>query len=371
CRGHTDKTYTHTLGGRDSLDLQKPRTHLISFFTTTTDLTGIDGSNYLYCNCRYSCGPTVYDHAHLGNPLSNAYVRFDIIQMDLSRVFGINVIHVMKIMSPTILARMPLEEFKNDMLAVKVLPPAVHLRVTETIPQIVAFIEGIIRIEHAYATKQGMDVHFDIRFIGDCYGKLMGAGDAAGEPGTSDTEKRNSRDFALCKASKPQEHPWKSPWGKRRPGCHIQCSTIAILGHNFFLDIHSRGVDLVFPHHENEIAQWNYFLHSGNIYFMCVHLSHLSDFLESYSVNEFRMFCLLTKYRSAINYSDASLNEAWSSLATITAFTHDAKAYMRGQLQCQAVQEGQTSSDDFDTPRVVNAIMSLVLPWEPPSSAHH
>uniref|UniRef100_A0A674ETE9 cysteine--tRNA ligase n=1 Tax=Salmo trutta TaxID=8032 RepID=A0A674ETE9_SALTR len=351
----------------------------------------------------YSCGPTVYDHAHLGHACS--YVRFDIIQRILSRVFGINVIHVMvitdiddkiirraleKSISPTILARMYEEEFKNDMLALKVLPPAVYLRVTENIPQIVAFIEGIIRNEHAYATKQG-DVYFDIGSIGDRYGKLMGAGDAAGEPG--DTEKRDSRDFALWKASKPQEPSWESPWGKGRPGWHIECSTIASSVFGSQLDIHSGGVDLAFPHHENEIAQceayhqcgqWgNYFLHSGHLHLkgsaekMSKSLNNyitIKDFLESYSTNEFRMFCLLTKYRSAIDYSDASLNEARSSLATITAFTHDAQAYMRGQLQCQAVQEGalwerlaetkanvvRALADDFDTPRVVNAIMSLV-----------
>uniref|UniRef100_A0A8C8FY23 Probable cysteine--tRNA ligase, mitochondrial n=1 Tax=Oncorhynchus tshawytscha TaxID=74940 RepID=A0A8C8FY23_ONCTS len=306
----------------------------------------------------YSCGPTVYDHAHLGHACS--YVRFDIIQRVLSRVFGINVIHVMvitdiddkiirraleKSVSPTVLARMYEEEFKNDMLALKVLPPAVYLRVTENIPQIVAFIEGIIRNEHAYATKQG-DVYFDIGSIGDRYGKLMGAGDATGEPG--DREKRDSRDFALWKASKPQEPSWESPWGKGRPGWHIECSTIASSVFGSQLDIHSGGIDLAFPHHENEIAQCEAYHQSGQWgnYFL----------------------------HSAIDYSDASLNEARSSLATITAFTHDAQAYMRGQLQCQAVEEGalwerlaetkanvvRALADDFDTPRVVNAIMSLV-----------
>uniref|UniRef100_A0A6Q2YJ31 cysteine--tRNA ligase n=1 Tax=Esox lucius TaxID=8010 RepID=A0A6Q2YJ31_ESOLU len=351
----------------------------------------------------YSCGPTVYDHAHLGHACS--YVRFDIIQRVLSRVFGVSVIHVMVItdiddkiirraieesISPTVLARMYEEEFKNDMLALKVLPPAVYLRVTENIPQIVAFIEGIMRNGHAYATKQG-DVYFDIRSIGDRYGKLMGASDLASEPG--DTEKRDSRDFALWKASKPQEPSWSSPWGKGRPGWHIECSTIASSVFGSQLDIHSGGIDLAFPHHENEIAQceayhqcgqWgNYFLHSGHLHLkgsaekMSKSLKNfitIKDFLGSYSANEFRMFCLLTKYRSAIDYSDTSMNEARSFLATIAAFNHDAKAYMRGQLQCQAVQEealwellAQTKSsfvqalaDDFDTPRAVNAIMTLI-----------
>lgn len=116
----------------------------------------------------YSCGPTVYDHAHLGHACS--YVRFDILQRILTRLFGVTVIHAMVItdiddkiirrsweedVSPAVLARMYEEEFKRDMLSLKVLPPAVYLRVTENVPHIVAFIDGIIRNGHAYATKDG------------------------------------------------------------------------------------------------------------------------------------------------------------------------------------------------------------------------
>ncbi|KAI1885335.1 hypothetical protein AGOR_G00219080 [Albula goreensis] len=351
----------------------------------------------------YSCGPTVYDHAHLGHACS--YVRFDIVQRILSRVFGINVIHVMVItdiddkiikraleenISPTVLARMYEEEFKNDMISLRVLPPAVYMRVTENIPHIIKFIQGIIRNGHAYSTSQG-DVYFDIRSIGNRYGKLMGMGDTVGEPGDSD--KRDPRDFALWKGAKPQEPNWESPWGPGRPGWHIECSTIASSVFGNQLDIHSGGIDLAFPHHENEIAQceayhqcgqWgNYFLHSGHLHLkgsaekMSKSLKNyitIKDFLQSYTANEFRMFCLLTKYRSGIEYSHASMNEARSSLASISAFAHNAEAYMKGQLLCQEVEEGllwerltatQSSieaalADDFDTPRAIDAIMSLV-----------
>ncbi|XP_046886770.1 cysteine--tRNA ligase, mitochondrial isoform X2 [Hypomesus transpacificus] len=351
----------------------------------------------------YSCGPTVYDHAHLGHACS--YVRFDILQRILSKVFGITVIHAMVItdiddkiirrsleenISPTVLARIYEEDFKNDMLALKVIPPAVYLRVTENVPQIVAYIEQIIQNGHAYSTKQG-DVYFDIQSIRERYGKLTGSGDATTEPGES--EKRDARDFALWKSSKPQEPFWTSPWGNGRPGWHIECSTVASSVFGNQLDIHSGGIDLAFPHHENEIAQceayhqcdqWgNYFLHSGHLHLkgstekMSKSLKNyitIKDFLQFYSANEFRMFCLLTKYRSAIDYSDASMIEARSSLATIDTFTHDAQAYMRGHLQCQAVQEGslferleetkasvrKALADDFDTPRAIGAIMNLV-----------
>ncbi|XP_026219363.1 probable cysteine--tRNA ligase, mitochondrial [Anabas testudineus] len=351
----------------------------------------------------YSCGPTVYDHAHLGHACS--YIRFDILQRILSRLFGITVVHAMVItdiddkiikrsweenVSPTVIARMYEEEFKRDMLSLKVTPPAVYVRVTENVHHIVAFIERIIRNGHAYATKEG-DVYFDIGSIGDRYGKFVGAVDAQGEPGSSD--KRDQRDFALWKRSKPQEPYWESPWGRGRPGWHIECSTIASHVFGSQLDIHSGGIDLAFPHHENEVAQseayhqcgqWaNYFLHSGHLHLkgsaekMSKSLKNyitVKDFLQSYSANEFRMFCLLTKYRSAIDYSDDTLSEARISLGTISTFIHNAQAYIKGQLHCSPVQEAvlwerlaETKSslvkalaDDFDTPRAIGAVMNLV-----------
>lgn len=351
----------------------------------------------------YSCGPTVYDHAHLGHACS--YVRFDILQRILTKLFGITVIHAMVItdiddkiirrgleenVSPAVIAAMYEDEFKKDMLSLKVIPPAVYLRVTENVHHIVAFIEKIIQNGHAYTTKEG-DVFFDIQSIGDRYGKLGGAVDSHGEPGGAN--KRDRRDFALWKPSKPQEPHWESPWGRGRPGWHIECSTIASSVFGSQLDIHSGGIDLAFPHHENEIAQseayhqcgqWaNYFLHSGHLHLkgsaekMSKSLKNyitIKDFLQSYSADEFRMFCLLTKYRSAIDYSDGSMIEARSSLGTISSFIHDAQAYMKGHLQCSPVQEAflwerlaETKSgvlaalaDDFDTTRAIGAVMNLV-----------
>ncbi|XP_029378963.1 cysteine--tRNA ligase, mitochondrial isoform X1 [Echeneis naucrates] len=351
----------------------------------------------------YSCGPTVYDHAHLGHACS--YVRFDVLQRILSRMFGVTVIHAMVItdiddkiirrgleedMSPTMVARLYEDEFKRDMLSLKVTPPAVYLRVTENVRHIIAFIEGITRNGHAYATNHG-NVYFDIQSIGDRYGWFTGAVESQAEPGGSG--KRDSRDFALWKQSKPEEPYWESPWGRGRPGWHIECSTIASCVFGSQLDIHSGGIDLAFPHHENEVAQseayhqcgqWaQYFLHSGHLHLkgstekMSKSLKNyvtIKDFLQSHSANEFRMFCLLSKYRSAIDYSDSSLAEARTSLGTISTFIHAAQAYMRGELQCAPVQEAalwdslaQTKAfvlkafaDDFDTPRAVSALMNMV-----------
>ncbi|KAM7375010.1 hypothetical protein PAMA_014209 [Pampus argenteus] len=292
--------------------------------------------------------------------------------------------------SPSVIARLYEDEFKRDMVSLKVIPPAVYLRVTENVPQIVAFIEQIVKNGHAYATQEG-DVYFDIQSIGDRYGKFQGAVISQGDDGSS--SKKDPRDFTLWKRSKPQEPYWESPWGKGRPGWHIECSTIASGVFGSQLDIHSGGVDLAFPHHENEIAQseayhqcgqWaNYFFHSGHLHLkgsaekMSKSLKNfitIKDFLQSYSANEFRMFCLLTKYRSAIDYSDSSMSEARSSLGTIVTFFHEAQAYMKGQLLCPPVQEAflwerlaetkasvvTALADDFDTPRAISALMNLV-----------
>ncbi|XP_017911842.1 PREDICTED: probable cysteine--tRNA ligase, mitochondrial isoform X1 [Capra hircus] len=352
----------------------------------------------------YSCGPTVYDHAHLGHACS--YVRFDIIRRILTRVFGCNVVMVMGItdvddkiirranemsVSPASLARLYEEDFKQDMAALKVLPPTAYLRVTEHVPQIITFIERLIANGHAYCTAKG-NVYFDLRSRGDRYGKLAGvAPGPAGEP--VDSDKRHASDFALWKAAKPQEPFWGSPWGNGRPGWHIECSTIASLVFGSRLDIHSGGVDLAFPHHENEIAQceafhqcpqWgNYFLHSGHLHVkgggekMSKSLKNyitIKDFLRSASPDVFRLFCLRSSYRSAIDYSEGALLEARRLLRATAAFVEDARAYVRGQLAGGPVQEdvlwerlGRTKAavqaalaDDFDTVRAVDAVMDLV-----------
>uniref|UniRef100_A0A8C6WT07 cysteine--tRNA ligase n=1 Tax=Neogobius melanostomus TaxID=47308 RepID=A0A8C6WT07_9GOBI len=349
----------------------------------------------------YSCGPTVYDHAHLGHACS--YVRFDIVQRILTRVFGITVIHAMVItdiddkiikrsweenISPSVLTRMFEDEFKKDMLLLKVLPPLVYLRVTENVHHIVTFIEQIIRNGHAYATSDG-DVYFDIQSIGDRYGRFIGAMESQE---TVSLDKKDPRDFALWKKSKPQEPFWESPWGRGRPGWHIECSTVASSVFGSQLDIHSGGIDLAFPHHENEIAQseahhqcgqWcNYFLHSGHLH-LKGRAEKMSKSLKNYitiKVNyvifvhvSIVIFCSLTRPVS-IDYSDGSMLEARASLETVSAFINSAQAYMRGKLHTSPIQEAllwekleETKSsvltalaDDFDTPRAVSAVLSLV-----------
>ncbi|XP_058294048.1 probable cysteine--tRNA ligase, mitochondrial isoform X3 [Hylobates moloch] len=306
----------------------------------------------------YSCGPTVYDHAHLGHACS--YVRFDIIRRILTKVFGCNIVMVMGItdvddkiitranemnISPASLASLYEEDFKQDMAALKVLPPTVYLRVTENIPQIISFIEGIVARGHAYSTAKG-NVYFDLKARGDKYGKLVGVVPGpAGEP--ADSDKRHASDFALWKAAKPQEVFWASPWGPGRPGWHIECSAIASMVFGSQLDIHSGGIDLAFPHHENEIAQCEVF--------------HQCEQWGNYFLH------------SAINYSDSAMLQAQQLLLGLGSFLEDARAYMKGQLACGSVREAilwerlsstkravkAALADDFDTPRVIDAILDL------------
>uniref|UniRef100_A0A8C9DST5 Probable cysteine--tRNA ligase, mitochondrial n=1 Tax=Prolemur simus TaxID=1328070 RepID=A0A8C9DST5_PROSS len=353
----------------------------------------------------YSCGPTVYDHAHLGHACS--YVRFDIIRRILTKVFGCNIVMVMGItdvddkiiqranemnISPASLASHYEEDFKQDMAALKVLPPTVYLRVTENIPQIISFIEGIIARGYAYSTAKG-NVYFDLKSRGDEYGKLVDvAPGPVGEP-AGDSDKRHASDFALWKAAKPKEVFWASPWGPGRPGWHIECSAMASMVFGSQLDIHSGGIDLAFPHHENEIAQsevfhqckqWgNYFLHSGHLHVkgkeekMSKSLKNyitIKDFLKTFSPDVFRLFCVQSSYRSAIDYSDSAVLQAQHLLLRLCSFLEDARAYMKGQLACGSVQEDQlwerlsstkgtvqaALADDFDTPRAVDAILGLV-----------
>ncbi|HEY6105297.1 MAG TPA: cysteine--tRNA ligase, partial [Anaeromyxobacteraceae bacterium] len=216
----------------------------------------------------YACGPTVYDHAHLGH--ARSYVVWDVVVRHL-RARGLLVRYVRnytdvddKIIKraaergedPAALARRYAGAFLEDMDALGCLRPDVEPRVTETIPEIVALIETLVARGFAYAPGNG-DVYFAVRKFPE-YARLsrrnlddLLAG-ARVEPGEA---KRDPLDFALWKGAKPGEPSWDSPWGKGRPGWHVECSAMTLKHLGAPLDIHTGGKDLVFPHHSNEIAQ--------------------------------------------------------------------------------------------------------------------
>lgn len=215
----------------------------------------------------YVCGPTVYDVSHIGH--ARTYICTDYIRRILTDYFHAEVNFAMgmtdiddKIIDKALsqsthwmdIARKYEDAFLTDLAVLNVKPPDAILRVSEHVPDIISYIQTIISNGHAYSTPKG--VYFHVPSLQHSrYGKL---GNIPGST-TGDAEnstKQDPRDFALWKAAKANEPSWDSPWGPGRPGWHIECSAMT---HSYFgaaVDIHSGGIDLKFPHHTNEIAQW-------------------------------------------------------------------------------------------------------------------
>ncbi|XP_030510782.2 cysteine--tRNA ligase, chloroplastic/mitochondrial isoform X3 [Cannabis sativa] len=225
------------------------------------------------------------------------------------------------------------------------LPPSVEPRVSDHMTQIVDMIKQIIGNEYAYSVEG--DVYFNVDKFPE-YGRLSGRkleDNRAGERVAVDSRKKNPADFALWKSAKEGEPFWESPWGPGRPGWHIECSAMsaAYLGYSF--DIHGGGMDLVFPHHENEIAQScaacrqsniSYWIHNGFVTIDSEKMSKsLGNFftirqvIELYHPLALRLFLLATHYRSPINYSDAQLESASERIFYIYQTLHDCEDVLR------------------------------------------
>ena len=247
-------------------------------------------------------------------------------------------------------------DFNKDMALLNVLPPSVTTRVSEYVPEIVDFVQKIVDNGYAYATSDG-SVYFDtVKFdasekheYAKCQpwnkGKLELIYDAEGSLSnfTSANGKRSSNDFALWKSSKPGEPEWDSPWGKGRPGWHIECSVMAsdILGSN--IDIHSGGCDLAFPHHDNELAQseayydndqWvNYFLHTGHLHIEGQKMSKslknfitIGEALEKFSSRQLRMAFCGTQWNNQLDFKESLLVEVKSLEQTFSNFFRNIRA---------------------------------------------
>ncbi|KVH87914.1 cysteine--tRNA ligase, chloroplastic/mitochondrial isoform X1 [Cynara cardunculus var. scolymus] len=286
----------------------------------------------------YVCGVTAYDLSHIGH--ARVYVSFDILFRYL-RFMGYEVNYVRnftdvddKIIAragelgedPISLSRRFCEEFHRDMGYLHCLPPTVEPRVSDHMPQIVDMIKQILDNGRAYRIEG--DVYFSVDEFPQ-YGRLSGRkleDNRAGERVAVDSRKKNPADFALWKSAKEGEPFWESPWGPGRPGWHIECSAMsaAYLGYSF--DIHGGGMDLIFPHHENEIAQScaacdksniSYWIHNGFVTIDSLKMSKsLGNFFTIRQVIELhhplalRLFLIGTHYRSPINYSDVLLESA-------------------------------------------------------------
>ncbi|NLD59224.1 MAG: cysteine--tRNA ligase [Clostridiales bacterium] len=291
----------------------------------------------------YACGPTVYNYFHIGN--ARPFILFDTLRRFLKHI-GYDVTFVQNFtdiddrmiksaneQGTTVdaIAEKYIAEYFKDAQALGVLEADVHPRATKHIGEIIAIIKKLEAKGLAYAVDG--DVYFDTQAYRANYGKLIGQNLDDLESGARvevGEVKRHPMDFALWKAQKPGEPFWKSPWGEGRPGWHIECSAMSMkyLGDTF--DIHCGGVDLIFPHHENEIAQSEgatgkpfakYWMHNGHINVDNKKMSKsegnffmVRDILKEYDAEAVRLFMLSAHYRSPINFSRELIEQATSSL---------------------------------------------------------
>jgi len=306
----------------------------------------------------YVCGPTVYNHIHIGN--ARTFLSFDVIRRYLEwRGFDVSFVRNITDVDDKIINRAREEQVTAPEIAAKytaafheamerlgVKAPTYEPYATQTIDEMIEMIERLIEKGNAY--ESGGDVYFAVRSF-DGYGKLSGRdvddmrSGARIEVGDL---KRDPLDFALWKSAKPGEPFWTSPWGDGRPGWHLECSVMSTghLGETF--DIHGGGVDLVFPHHENEIAQAEadtgapfarYWLHGGMLQINSEKMSKslgnfmlLKDVLGTFPAPIVRLFMLQTHYRSPLDYSEERLAAAVKSYERIETAVRNARAVAEG-----------------------------------------
>ncbi len=337
----------------------------------------------------YVCGVTVYDLSHIGH--ARAAIVFDVIYRYL-KFKGYDVTYVRNYtdvddkiinkaqkegVSARDIAERYIAEYEQDMAALNVETPSHTPRATEHIREMIRLIERLI--ENGYGYEVDGDVYYAVSKFGP-YGKLSGKNTEQLQAGARvdvDDRKRDPLDFALWKASKPGEPEWDCPWGKGRPGWHIECSAMGqhFLGDTF--DIHGGGADLIFPHHENEIAQAEgatgkpfvrFWIHNG---FVTINQEKMSKSLKNFSTireilgychpEAVRLFLLSNHYRSPVDFSEQSLREAQQALDRLYSLLKDLKEMKGGGspasnadamaeiVKMLPEQFEKTMDDDFNT----------------------
>jgi cysteinyl-tRNA synthetase len=334
----------------------------------------------------YVCGPTVQSEPHVGH--GRSAVAFDVIRRYLAWR-GYEVTYVRNVtdiedkiiaaaeesgVSVEVLAVGMAERFAAGYKALGVLQPDIEPKATEHIPEIIDLIQRLMDRGLAYAA--GGDVYFSVR-ADEGYGRLSGRKPDELRSGYRievGEAKRDPLDFALWKGAKPGEPWWDSPWGRGRPGWHIECSAMATkyLGYGF--DIHGGGTDLIFPHHENEIAQSEgasgvtfarYWLHNGMVNLGGEKMAKstgvlvdLASITEKHGGRTLRLLYLRAHYRSPIEYSDELLAEAEEALDRLQRFRERA---MLGEPAQEALDRfREVMDDDFATPEAVSLLFDLV-----------
>ena len=338
----------------------------------------------------YVCGVTTYDLCHIGH--ARTFVNFDVIVRYL-RFSGYDVTYVRNItdiddkiikranergISAKDLANQYIDEMHKDFDSLNIKRPDIEPKATETIEEIIAFVQKLIDNKNAYVSENG-DVVFDINSFKN-YGKLSGQildELQAGARIEVAKSKHNPLDFVLWKMSKEGEPYWDSPWGKGRPGWHIECSAMnnKYLGSEF--DIHGGGSDLIFPHHENEIAQSccanhtsyvHYWMHSGMVMIneekMSKSLNNfftIRDVLKTYDAETVRFFLLSGQYRSPLNYSQENLDKARAALNRFYTTLRDVKSIKEVTGDDEYVAKfKEYMDDDFNTPGAISVLFDLV-----------
>jgi len=338
----------------------------------------------------YVCGITVYDLCHIGH--GRTFVAFDVVSRYL-RYCGYQLNYVRNITdiddkiikranesgeSVETLTNRMIAEMHADFAALNILPPDLEPRATRHIGEIIELVAKLIEREHAYVASNG-DVMFSVESDAD-YGKLSRQDleqlQAGARVEVAADVKRNPMDFVLWKMSKAGEPSWSSPWGEGRPGWHIECSAMNCkqLGEHF--DIHGGGSDLMFPHHENEIAQStcahdgpyvNYWMHSGMVMVDREKMSKsldnfftVRDVLAHYDAETVRYFLMSGHYRSQLNYGEDNLKQARAALERLyTALRNtDASAVAAGGEAFEA-RFREAMDDDFNTPEAYSVLFDM------------
>ena len=339
----------------------------------------------------YVCGVTPYSESHVGHALHA--IVFDVFRRYLDWR-GIPVRHVQNFtdiddklidranrlgVPMSELAEQNIEDYHRQLNQMNVLPAHVYPRVTEVVPQIISFIQGLI--DKGFAYESGGDVYYKVRQFGPkAYGALSkrDIDDLLSGARVDPTElKSDPLDFALWKGAKPGEPSWESPWGQGRPGWHIECSAMALHALGEQIDVHGGGADLIFPHHTNEIAQTEAYTGKSPFARIWMHnallqlsgdkmsksignLVTIAEAIEKYGGDALRMFVISSHYRSPSSYTDDALDAAKSGVERLrnAAFSETGKG---DRLDPGDVRQrfAEAMDDDLNTPRAVAALFDL------------
>jgi cysteinyl-tRNA synthetase len=342
----------------------------------------------------YVCGVTPYAESHLGHAMS--YIVFDMVRRYLE-FRGYKVKYVQNFtdiddkiinraqqagVTPGQLAEKFIAQYFADMDRLNVRRADVYPRATEEVPKIIEVVKGLMDKGHAY--ESGGDVYFSVKSDAD-YGKLSHQSLDALQAGARvevGVDKEHPLDFALWKAAKPGEPCWESPWGKGRPGWHIECSAMSMRYLGETLDIHGGGQDLIFPHHENEIAQSEgftgvtpfvkYWMHNGFVQLGGEKMSKslgifvtLKQALDRFSPDALRLFILSSHYRSPINFSEEGVAAAEKGMERLRqAASADSKrgtGDSSGAVDSEAYRQRfiEAMDHDFNSPQALAALFDL------------